>query len=136
MDVIESKMTPEDPRKEASVDLKNIVGLLQLRMFSKNNDRTRFLNGEFDFDERRGEELGFKGMMGELNTLVKSLSKEAACNGEAEEQPTLGKLPMAPYRFRYRKEVKLSGTYHVMVDKHNYSLPYRNPRQCGSCPSC
>ena len=71
--------------KEASVDLKNIVGLLQLRMFSKNNDRTRFLNGEFDFDERRVEELGFKGMMGELNTLVKSLSKEAACNGEAEE---------------------------------------------------
>ena len=44
---------------------------------------------------------------------------------EAEEQPTLGKLPMAPYRFRYRKEVKLSGTYHVMVDKHNYSVPYQ-----------
>ena len=44
---------------------------------------------------------------------------------EAEEQPALGKLPMAPYRFRYRKEVKLSGTYHVMVDKHNYSVPYQ-----------
>ena len=44
---------------------------------------------------------------------------------EAEEQPTLGKLPMTPYRFRYRKEVKLSGTYHVMVDKHNYSVPYQ-----------
>lgn len=72
--------------KEASVDLKNIVSLLQLRMFSKNNDRTRFLNGEFDFDERRVEELGFKGMMGELSTLVKSLSKEAAFNGDAEEE--------------------------------------------------
>ena len=57
--------------KEASVDLKNIVGLLQLRMFSKNNDRTRFLNGEFDFDERRVEELGFKGMMSELNTYMR-----------------------------------------------------------------
>ncbi|MFQ8821000.1 MAG: Mu transposase domain-containing protein [Segatella copri] len=44
---------------------------------------------------------------------------------EAEEHPTLGKLPMTPYRFRYRKEVKLSGTYHVMVDKHNYSVPYQ-----------
>jgi len=44
---------------------------------------------------------------------------------EAEEQPTLGKLPMTPYHFRYRKEVKLSGTYHVMVDKHNYSVPYQ-----------
>ena len=31
---------------------------------------------------------------------------------------------MTPYRFRYRKEVKLSGTYHVMVDKHN-SVPYQ-----------
>lgn len=72
--------------KEASVDLKNIVSLLQLRMFSKNNDRTRFLNGEFDFDEHRVEELGFKGMMGELSTLVKSLSKEAAFNGDAEEE--------------------------------------------------
>ena len=33
--------------------------------------------------------------------------------------------PWAPYRFRFRKEVKLSGTYHVMVDKHNYSVPYQ-----------
>ena len=62
----EAKKTEEllSLSKEAGVDLKNIVGLLQLRMFSKNNDRTRFLNGEFDFDERRVEELGFKGMMG------------------------------------------------------------------------
>ena len=44
---------------------------------------------------------------------------------EAEEQPKLGKLPMAPYRLRYRKEVKLYGTYHVMVHKHNYSVPYQ-----------
>lgn len=43
---------------------------------------------------------------------------------EEEEQPTLGKLLMTPYRFRYRKEVKQSGTYHVMVDKHNYKQLY------------
>lgn len=88
--------------KEASVDLKNIVGLLQLRMFSKNNDRTRFLNGEFDFDERRVEELGFKGMMGELNSLVKRLAKEAACNGEAEEvdKPKLPKDEKKPAKKR------------------------------------
>ena len=83
----EAKKTEEllSLSKEAGVDLKNIVGLLQLRMFSKNNDRTRFLNGEFDFDERRVEELGFNGMMGELDTLMKRLAKEAADNGEAEE---------------------------------------------------
>ncbi|MGN1232098.1 MAG: transposase, partial [Candidatus Cryptobacteroides sp.] len=79
--------------KEAGVDLKNIVTLLQLRMFSKNSDRTRFLNGEFDFDERRVEELGFNGMMGELDSLMRRLSKEAADNGEAEEvdKPNLPK---------------------------------------------
>ena len=83
----EAKKTEEllSLSKEAGVDLKNIVGLLQLRMFSKNSDRTRFLNGEFDFDERRVEELGFNGMMGELDSLMKRLEKEAADNGEPEE---------------------------------------------------
>jgi len=46
---------------------------------------------------------------------------------EAEEKCVLGKLPAAPYRFRYRKEVKLSGTYHISVGKemHLYSVPFQ-----------
>lgn len=44
---------------------------------------------------------------------------------EAEERPALGKLPQSPYRFRYRKEVRLTGNYHVVIDKHSYSVPYQ-----------
>jgi len=42
-----------------------------------------------------------------------------------EEQPCLNPLPETPYRFRYRKEVKLTGTYHIEVTKHKYSVPYQ-----------
>ena len=44
---------------------------------------------------------------------------------EAEEKCVLGPLPAIPYRFRYRKVVKLTGNYHVAVNKHYYSAPYQ-----------
>jgi hypothetical protein len=44
---------------------------------------------------------------------------------EAEEKPSLGELPDTPFRFRYRKEVKLSGNYHVQVAGRKYSVPYQ-----------
>lgn len=47
---------------------------------------------------------------------------------EAEEKDRLRPLPPAPFRFRYRKEVKLTGDYHVSVgrleERHLYSVPY------------
>ena len=44
---------------------------------------------------------------------------------QAEEKALLGELPETPYRYRYRKEVKLTGNYHVEVTKHKYSVPYQ-----------
>ena len=44
---------------------------------------------------------------------------------EAEEKSSLGALPDTPFRFRYRKEVKLSGNYHVQVTGRKYSVPYQ-----------
>ena len=47
---------------------------------------------------------------------------------EAEERESLGPLPASPFRFRYRKEVKIAGDYHVPVgrleERHLYSVPY------------
>ena len=47
---------------------------------------------------------------------------------EAEEKECLRPLPPVPFRFRYRKEVKLTGDYHVSVgrlgERHLYSVPY------------
>lgn len=43
----------------------------------------------------------------------------------SEEKPLLEELPQAPYRFRYRKEVKLTPNYHIEVSKHHYSVPYQ-----------
>ena len=44
---------------------------------------------------------------------------------ETEEKPLLGPLPGTPFRFRYRKQVKLTGSYHVQVGNRKYSVPYQ-----------
>lgn len=44
---------------------------------------------------------------------------------ESEEKSALGYLPDTPYRFRYRKTVKLTGSYHVQVDDRKFSVPYQ-----------
>lgn len=43
------------------------------------------------------------------------------------ELPNMNPLPQTMHRFRYRKEVKLSSTYHVCVgsERHFYSVPYK-----------
>lgn len=42
-----------------------------------------------------------------------------------EEKEFLRELPKTPYRFRYRKEVKLTNNYHIEIDRHKYSVPYQ-----------
>ena len=46
---------------------------------------------------------------------------------EKYEKPQMLPLPDSMYRFRLRKEVKLSSTYHVCVgsERHMYSVPYK-----------
>ncbi len=44
---------------------------------------------------------------------------------EAEEKPLLGALPPTPFIFRYKKKTKLNSSYHVVVDKVHYSVPYQ-----------
>ncbi len=46
---------------------------------------------------------------------------------EKYEKPNMLSLPDEMYRFRMRKEVKLSATYHVCVgsERHFYSVPYQ-----------
>lgn len=46
---------------------------------------------------------------------------------ERYEKPQMKPLPQSMYRFRMRKEVKLSSTYHVCVgsERHFYSVPFK-----------
>lgn len=44
---------------------------------------------------------------------------------ESQEKPALGVLPDTPFRFRYRKTVKLTGNYHVQVDGRFFSVPFQ-----------
>lgn len=60
--------------KQTNVDFESIARLLQMKMFAKNNDHTRYLNGDFDFDEQRVEELGFQGMMDQLNATLAEIN--------------------------------------------------------------
>ena len=48
---------------------------------------------------------------------------------ESEEKSSLGELPQTPFRFRYRKVVKLTGSYHIQIDQHKYSVPYQHVGQ-------
>ncbi len=61
------------------------------------------------------------------NRLSKSCGKSRMDVFKEEEQCALRSLPPSPYRFRYRKDVKLTGNYHVQVGKeqHKYSVPYQ-----------
>lgn len=45
----------------------------------------------------------------------------------ANEQPKLNALPANTYVFKYRKEVTVNSTYHILIkeDKHFYSVPYQ-----------
>lgn len=45
----------------------------------------------------------------------------------ANEQPQLSPLPANAYVFKYRKEVTINSTYHILIkeDKHFYSVPYQ-----------
>jgi len=44
---------------------------------------------------------------------------------ESEEKMLLGPMPDLPYRYRHKKTVKLTGSYHIVVDQHKYSVPYQ-----------
>jgi transposase len=50
------------------------------------------------------------------------------------EQLLLKPLPVEHYRFRYRKEIEVSSSYHVSVgsEKHSYSIPYEHVAQKAS----
>jgi transposase len=45
----------------------------------------------------------------------------------ANEQPRLNVLPATPFLFKYRKEVTINSTYHILIkeDNHFYSVPYQ-----------
>jgi len=75
--------------------------------------------------------------IGSLNTRISELmdafnSKPSRTTGRSrwdiflsEEKAMLNELPEKPYRFRYRKEVKLTSGYHIEVTGHKYSVPYQ-----------
>jgi transposase len=44
---------------------------------------------------------------------------------EEEELPFLLPLPVEPYRFKYKKQTKITSTYHIQINNHFYSVPYQ-----------
>lgn len=43
---------------------------------------------------------------------------------EKEEKVMLHPLPDVPFRLRHRKTVRLGSDYHIIIDKHKYSVPH------------
>lgn len=65
------------------------------------------------------------GLMDEFNSKPGQSGQSRLEIFDKEERPMLNDLPMTPYRFRYRKTVKLCNNYHIQVDRHKYSVPYQ-----------
>ena len=68
--------------KQTNVDFESIARLLQMKLFAKNNDHTKYLNGDFDIDEQRVEELGFQGMMDQLNATLAEINGSGKPTGQ------------------------------------------------------
>jgi transposase len=65
-------------------------------------------------------------LMDEFNNKVSRVTGRSRMDVfESTEKAALGELPEVPFRFRFRKEVKLTGSYHVQIGKHKYSVPYQ-----------
>ena len=65
-------------------------------------------------------------LMDEFNSKPSRVTKRSRIEVFLEEEKeTLKPLPPHPFRFRYRKEVKVPSGYHITVKNHQYSVPYQ-----------
>lgn len=84
-----------DLATKAKMDFKDIVNLLQNRIFNTNSDRTRYLNGAIDLNDPLIGEMGFEAIINEVLRQSDEAIEQEGGNADKEnkERPKYQKKP-------------------------------------------
>ena len=95
---------------KAKMDFKDIVNLLQNRIFNTNSDRTRYLNGAIDLNDPLISEMGFEAIIQEVLRQTDEIIGQEGGNADKEnkERPKYQKKPK-------KSQVGKSKKHHVFT---------------------
>ena len=99
---------------KAKMDFKDIVNLLQNRIFNTNSDRTRFLNGAIDLNDPLISEMGFEAIIQEvLRQTDEIIGQDGSGKSNGKED---NEKPKSPNRSKSKKsQVGISKKHHVFT---------------------
>lgn len=106
---------PRKPRDKASVE--TAVQIVQREILGALRDHTFFSLGALN------QEIG--GLLATIN--ARPFTQKEGCRQqlfETEERPVLAPLPDQPYQPAHWRRARVNIDYHIVVDKHFYSVPY------------
>jgi transposase len=103
------------PKDKAKVEV--AVQVVERWILARLRDRTFFSLGELN--QAIGE------LLQELNARpMRHLEKSRQALFAELDQPQLAPLPQQPYAFAHWQKVRVNPDYHIVYDKHHYSVPY------------
>lgn len=89
-----------DAAKEGNMDYKDILEVFKRRVFQRNSDATRFLNGEIDPNDPFLEEMGFEAI---VKAIMERTSEEKRDTQEKKAEPKEVKVRL-PKEKKHKKE--------------------------------
>ena len=89
-----------DAAKEGNMDYKDILEVFKRRVFQRNSDATRFLNGEIDPNDPFLEEMGFEAI---VKAIMERTSEEKRDTQEKKAEPKEVKVRL-PKAKKHKKE--------------------------------
>ena len=97
---------------KAKMDFKDIVNLLQNRIFNTNSDRTRYLNGAIDLNDPLVGEMGFEAIINEVLRQTDEIIGQEGDNADKENKDR----PKHQKRGKSKKsQVGISKKHHVFT---------------------
>ncbi len=108
----EDKQKLADLATKAKMDFKDIVNLLQMRIFNTNSDRTRYLNGAIDLNDPLVGEMGFEAIINEVLRQTDEIIGQEGDNTDKENKD----CPKHQRRGKSKKsQVGISKKHHVFT---------------------
>jgi len=105
----EDKQKLAELASKAKMDFKDIVNLLQNRIFNTNSDRTRYLNGAIDLNDPLIGEMGFEAIINEVLRQSDEAIEQEGGNADKENKE----------RPKYQKRVKAKKSQTGKSKKHH-----------------
>ena len=109
---VEDKQKLAELATKAKMDFKDIVNLLQMRIFNTNSDRTRYLNGAIDLNDPLVGEMGFEAIINEVLRQTDEIIGQEGDNTDKENKD----CPKHQRRGKSKKsQVGISKKHHVFT---------------------